>query len=98
MGGGSLDSRCESDRTRIPNRRVLIVITSIVGGGAEAEAIALAQTLHARQWEVGGISLLDPRGAEEGLTDRGIVLECVGMGRSGADTIPQMRLASGIRL
>ncbi len=73
------------------------MITSIVGGGAEAEAIALAQTLHARQWEVAVISLLDPGGAVEGLTDRGIELNCLGMVRRVPDPRAIFRLASFIR-
>lgn len=92
-----MDSRFKSGRTRLPHRRVLIVITSIVGGGAEAEAIALAQALHARRWEVAVMSLLDPGVAVEGLRDRGIQLSCLGMVRRVPDPRAIFRLASFIR-
>jgi glycosyltransferase involved in cell wall biosynthesis len=76
-----------------PSKRILIVITTLAVGGAEAQAVSLAIELKSRNFEVAIVCLVDPKCDMVQLKRQGIEVHSLGM-RTG---VPDIRAVFGLR-
>jgi glycosyltransferase involved in cell wall biosynthesis len=74
-------------------RRVLIVITTIAFGGAEAQAASLAMELKARNWQVAIACLVNPKVDVTHLKRQGIAVHSLNM----SSGVPDIRGVFGLR-
>ena len=79
------------------NRRLLLVATSMMRGGAEVQVFQLARSLAARGHDVRVVSLRDPEDFQEEFADLGILLDSLGMRSGRPDPRALTRLASIVR-
>lgn len=75
-------------------RKLLFVITSLDYGGAEAVVVELASRFRERGWEVGVVSMVQPRAYEEELSAAGVKVYSLNMPKGVPDPRAVLRLAA----
>lgn len=78
-------------------RRVMLVTTSLMRGGAETQVFLLARSLRQRGHQVHVVTLRDPEAYVDALTELGIPLTSLGMARGTPDPRGLARLVATIR-
>lgn len=77
--------------------RLLFVVTGLAFGGAETQVMHLATRLSRRGWNVTVISIMPPVAYEEELSNAGVRVLTLGIGKKRPDPKPLLKMARVIR-
>lgn len=87
------DTQPQSDQ----QGRLMILITALTFGGAETQAVSLAEEFKGRGWEVCFVCLMDPVAYVDRVQNRGIEIHSLGMRRGIPNPAAILRLRELIR-